>query len=308
MLQSTLLFAFTGLAAASTYYNSVKGVQKNLLLPGANSQALGLSLSGCDVGQVSCDTGCMPSNGECCGIGNGAYCDSGDYCVSNGCCEDGEICSGAPSGCDDGKEECGSFCIPEGSVCCDTGYCDAGDSCTSDGLCSPGGGDGGSGGGGGNNCYSFQEECGTGCMPEGSVCCDNGQYCFSGETCLSDGTCQFGSSGGDDDSTTFTFTDSEPSFTDSEPSFTDSGPSFTDSDIPSFTEPSFTEPSFSAPSLTVPSFTNTFPTLTDSPSPTGLRSGGDDSGGDSNSDKPDAAAANVPSILVGLLALVPLLL
>ncbi|KAM5360438.1 hypothetical protein ACJZ2D_013765 [Fusarium nematophilum] len=252
MLRSTLLLALVGLSAAtkSNNFNTRKAHQKGLALPGAGSQALVFSLTGsCLSSEIECDGGCIPSAGQCCDIGTGAYCEDGYYCISNGCCPDGEICSGAPSGCLEGKELCGIYCIPEGKVCCDTGYCDEGETCTSDGQCSLGGDGGGSGGGsGGNNCYSFQEECDDGCMPEGSVCCGNGKYCLSGETCMDDGTCRYGSGSGgsgggsgddgDDDDDSFSFT--EVSFT--EPSFTE----------PTFTEPSFTEPTFSAPSFTEP--------------------------------------------------------
>ncbi|KAF5008691.1 hypothetical protein FDECE_5047 [Fusarium decemcellulare] len=314
MLRSSLLLALSGLAAAAKSHNfsTNKAHQKSLLFPGTGSEALIFSLTGtCSSGEKECDSGCIELSAQCCNKGIGAYCEDGYYCSGSGCCPDGEICSGTPSGCQEGKEICGSYCIPEGKVCCDTGYCDEGESCTSDGQCSTGGssGSGGSGGSGGNNCYSFQEECDDGCMPKGSVCCGNGKYCFSGETCLNDGTCRFGSgsgggggSSGDDDDDSSSTTDDSDRFT-----FTEAESSTAEF---TFDEPSFTAPSFTAPTLdAVPTIDDDLSTLSSRPLPTGPVSGGDDGDSSSSSDNSDGAGIiNVPIVLVGLVALIPLLL
>jgi hypothetical protein len=44
------------------------------------------------VGYVDCGSKCMPPGNSCCG--DGIYCRPGTYCVVNGCCPIGEVCTG----------------------------------------------------------------------------------------------------------------------------------------------------------------------------------------------------------------------
>ncbi|KAL4729056.1 hypothetical protein ACLX1H_003464 [Fusarium chlamydosporum] len=204
MLRSTLLLALTGLTLASdtVYFSTHKADQKGLsLLSGFSPRPQFLSMaSTCDGGMKQCGNSCIASSGECCDTSAGTYCEDGYRCQATGCCEDGKLCSGPPSGCTKGKEMCGSFCMPEGKVCCLSGFCDEGEKCTSDGKCTAGSSSGGSSGssggssGGSSSCMSFEEQCGDGCMPKGMVCCNIG-YCLSGQTCTSDGKCRYGSGG-----------------------------------------------------------------------------------------------------------------
>ncbi|RSL61171.1 hypothetical protein CEP54_006401 [Fusarium duplospermum] len=335
MLRSTLLVSLSGLAAAASNYNfnSHQAHQKGLLIPGTGSQALTFSLTGtCTGSQKSCGDACIESGGECCSPSLGTYCESGTYCTASGCCPDGEICSGAPSGCAKGKELCGSYCMPEGKVCCGTGYCNEGQTCSlgecttgsgSSGGSSGGSGGGSSGGSSGANCYSFQEECDDGCMPKGSVCCGGGKYCFSGETCLSDGTCRYGSSGGGSSGGSSGGSDDDDDNDDDNSGSGSGGSSSDDDDDATITRPSLTEPTFSSPSFTEPSIEpaptiGEEPTFSSRPLPTGPVSGGpddDDDDGDSSSSSSNsnggstnAGAINVPNFFAGLVALVPLLL
>lgn len=201
MLPTLSLLAMAGLGAASfTNRNSLKGAQANLLLPGANSNAISMSLA-CSSFETECDGYCIPSDGVCCGDGDGAYCDTGYTCYTEGCCEDGETCDGPATGCNDGKELCGEYCVPEGSVCCEGSgsYCDSGETCTSDGFCETGSSstddsDTDTDSETTGECYSFQEECDGYCMPTGSVCCGDGYYCDAGETCGSGMLCETGDS------------------------------------------------------------------------------------------------------------------
>ncbi|KAH7147062.1 hypothetical protein B0J13DRAFT_442200 [Dactylonectria estremocensis] len=148
------------------------------------------SSSGCSDGYEICGDYCMPEGSVCCDT---FFCDAGETCTSDGYCYSSDNSSGS---CYSFQEECGDGCMPEGSVCCTTGYCYAGETCNNDGTCSLGGSGGDDDDSSGGSCYSYQEACGDGCMPEGSVCCDNGKYCLSGQTCVGDGTCTYG----DDDS------------------------------------------------------------------------------------------------------------
>lgn len=213
MVHISFLIGLAGLAAGRELLGLTahKGSQANLLLPGANSAAFSVSAS-CSSFEETCDGYCVPSGSICCSDGDGSYCDAGDYCQANGCCPEGETCSGDPTGCNAGKELCGDYCIPTGSVCCDDAgaYCDSGDTCTSDGYCEPGS-DGGEDEtlGGSGNCYSFQDECDGYCIPADSVCCGDGYYCDAGETCESDGTCTVSLGGSDDEDDE----DDEPQYT-----------------------------------------------------------------------------------------------
>ncbi|KAH8659754.1 hypothetical protein BGZ61DRAFT_465070 [Ilyonectria robusta] len=139
MTRFVLILALSGLSMGSlTGFSGRKGGQQSDFA-GIDNKPLSLSVS-CSSLETECDGYCIPSTGECCSYGDGSYCETGDYCTSGGCCEDGEICTGEATGCDEGKELCGDYCIPEGSVCCTDGsYCDSGETCTSDGFCTTGG-------------------------------------------------------------------------------------------------------------------------------------------------------------------------
>lgn len=178
---SVLLLAAAGLVAADslTAMNLGEASGRNVTLAGPGSVAFGVHSTddGCGLGMTTCDTNCMPLNGICCGLGNGAYCDIGYTCDSDGCCPVGKVCTGPPTGCEGDRDLCGEFCVPKGS--CSSGS---------------GGGSGGSGGDGG--CPTGYVPCDDECMPAGSVCCHNGYHCDAGQTCEPDFTCQIGGGGG----------------------------------------------------------------------------------------------------------------
>lgn len=108
------------------------------------------------------------------------------------------------STCDSDQTTCEvEYCMPLDASCCyegDGSYCDDGDYCVDGGCCELGEDCDGSLTA---ECADDEEECGWGCMPQGSVCCEEdstlGLYCDAGETC--DGVwCESGSgSGGDDE-------------------------------------------------------------------------------------------------------------
>ncbi|KAK0385208.1 hypothetical protein NLU13_7685 [Sarocladium strictum] len=315
MVRVAILFML-GTAASAGKLTAFKGKprnQKNLLPVGLSNEALNLGLADtCSSFEKVCDLDfCIPSIGTCCSEGNGAYCEIGKRCVENGCCPVGETCTGPPT-CEDGDEKiCGTFCIPEGADCCDSTegtFCDSPGTCTSSG-CSvgslrggsggsggSGGGSGGSGGSGGtleDECFDFQEKCGDGCIPKGSVCCPSGlEYCLSGQTCNNDGTCRRGGLGGG------------------------SGGSSSNDDDNDESDSLFTITSTSSTSTT------SSETFGSNSLPTGLVSGGPDdedssndsnddaprSGDDGNVNEPDAATMHGPSLFAAALALVPLLL
>ncbi|KAF4447549.1 hypothetical protein F53441_8933 [Fusarium austroafricanum] len=364
MLRSTIFLALAGLAVAtdSVYFSTPKAAQqKGLpLLSGFTPRPQVLAMMGsCNSGETECGNTCIPTSGQCCSRASGTYCEDGYHCQAQGCCEDGKLCNGPPTGCTEGKQLCGGYCIPKGKVCCLTGYCDEGEKCTSDGKCSGGGSSGGGGGssggssGGSDSCLSFQETCGDGCMPKGMVCCETGYclkgqtcgtagtcksggssgggsggssggsssgscasyqekcgsgcmpkgmvccdtgYCLSGQVCGNDGTCRYrsgggggGSSGGDADNDKFSITRNSPTLT---------------HDSPSFTAPSL-DP---VPTLDTDS---KFPSITAGAVPTGPRSGGDDDGsssGSSGSGGSNSGSILLPSFFMGLIAMIPLLL
>lgn len=182
---SALLLAAAGLVAAEglTAMNLGDVLGRGVTAAGLGSSAFGVhAVTGtCGIGEMDCDTGCMPLTGICCGLGNGAYCDIGYSCVSDGCCPVGKVCTGEPTGCEGDRDLCGEFCVPKGT-------------CTSGGG---GGGNGGGGSGGGDgSCPTGYEACDDACMPSGSVCCHNGYHCDAGQTCTADFKCQLGSGGG----------------------------------------------------------------------------------------------------------------
>ena len=110
-----------------------------------------------------CDGGCIPDWAQCCDFGGGGWCEPDLRCQKSnlGCCElDSNDCIGPGYDCENDDEKiCGEFCVPEDSVCCDSGfYCEAGEQCTA-----------------------------TGCIPEGAVSCGDGEFCGEGEECADDG-------------------------------------------------------------------------------------------------------------------------
>lgn len=130
--------------------------QRMLFAPGTSPGHAGVFLAAagaCDVSETTCETGCMPSGGVCCGDGTNTYCPSGTECRPNGCCPPGKAClgSGGPPTCGAARVRCGSGCMPLLGDCCSDGtYCPAYSKCSANGCASNvlGGGGGGSSGGG----------------------------------------------------------------------------------------------------------------------------------------------------------------
>ncbi|KAK4444785.1 hypothetical protein QBC34DRAFT_498102 [Podospora aff. communis PSN243] len=58
----------------------------------------------CLSSERSCGTSCIPSSASCCSASEGTFCPSGYRCDGDGCCENGEICSGPGLGCPRGSE------------------------------------------------------------------------------------------------------------------------------------------------------------------------------------------------------------
>lgn len=113
----------------------------------------------------SCDSGCIPEDGQCCSAGDGGWCGAGTSCESGGCCPNGDDCSGPAKSCGQNRVFCGDKCMPEGAACCsgENYFCGSGTTCTDDGLCSDMAN--------GPGCGSDEESCGSGCIPSGQVCC-----------------------------------------------------------------------------------------------------------------------------------------
>ncbi|KAJ4158706.1 uncharacterized protein LMH87_009220 [Akanthomyces muscarius] len=86
----------------------------------------------CLAGQVACDAECIDQSFECCHVGQGQACQAGYSCYSQGCCRQGQTCSGPPKGCTATTKMCDIGCIPKDRVCCDFGD---GSSCDSDTVC-----------------------------------------------------------------------------------------------------------------------------------------------------------------------------
>lgn len=327
MVRSALLFAVAAATAVSAEKHKPlmgqKLLQKNLLKLGMSQEAVNMGLNDCPIGQSVCDSDfCIPIAATCCDFGNGGYCEILETCSREGCCPVGRTCTGPPTECrESGKKLCGIYCIDEDGECCDEddgSYCSSGETCTSNG-CSGGssrggGGGGGSGGGSGGSggtpggsgeeeqCYSFQEECGDGCMPRGSTCCENQEeYCLPSQTCNNDGTCRrgsgFGGSGGDDDDDDDDAEESEASgssFSFPRPSASAGGGNDDDDDTP---------PSSGGGG----SGDDDDDDSNDDDRPV---SGGPDrpqSGGDGPQDE-DAATVHGPSLVAAAVALMPLLL
>ncbi|PTB56278.1 hypothetical protein M431DRAFT_111064 [Trichoderma harzianum CBS 226.95] len=313
---STLLLAAAGLAAADKLaaMNLGEASGRGITVAAPGSSDFGVhspfgvhSLSdGCGIGMTTCDSNCMPLTGICCGLGSGAYCDIGYTCESDGCCPVGKVCTGPPTGCEGDRDLCGEFCVPKGT-------------------CSSGGGGGGGGGSGGGDggCPTGYEACDDECMPTGSVCCHNGYHCDAGQTCTADFKCRIGSggggggsgggSGGDggDDQTTSRGGSSGSQTTYSlspnpEPTATSSTESnpFGGDDATTTSQDSFPEP-------TQPPATTSSSSSSSSGGSNGGSSGGSSgssSGGSNGGNGGSGGSIVAPSILVGLLALVPFVL
>lgn len=109
-----------------------------------------------------CDGGCIPNDALCCGEGSGGgWCEADETCHPDGfggCCLDdgsGDCAGPGPECFDDDQEVCGAYCVPAGSVCCDSGFfCAGNERCT-----------------------------GTGCVPADAVDCGEGKFCEAEEEC-----------------------------------------------------------------------------------------------------------------------------
>lgn len=114
-----------------------------------------------------------------------------------GCCQNGERCR--PPGSSEctrpGWAACKSrddMCAPPGADCCTDmfRYCPAGQQCYNSWCCP----------GGKTPCHKCEvrgrDECGDGCMPRGAVCCGQGYYCLTGQTCVGTSRCRESTGGG----------------------------------------------------------------------------------------------------------------
>ncbi|KAI0176542.1 hypothetical protein GGR52DRAFT_366404 [Hypoxylon sp. FL1284] len=98
----------------------------------------------CDIGEVTCENGCMPPDGVCCNDNTDEYCMAGTYCIPDACCPEGETCDeagfddddwyGDIDGCGSFETSCGDSCIPYDGICCDDEfhYCPYLGTCTKD--------------------------------------------------------------------------------------------------------------------------------------------------------------------------------
>ncbi|POR31069.1 hypothetical protein TPAR_08722, partial [Tolypocladium paradoxum] len=149
MISSGLMLALAGLAAATEM--SGYSVMSNPNADGLGGGFKGLNFAvgdSCDLAEKVCDRNyCIPTLGQCCAVGNGAYCKTGKYCVTGGCCDVGKVCRGPGGGCDAGEVTCGNFCIAAGGNCCNTAtgqWCEKGKTCVNGGTqCAVGGASGG---------------------------------------------------------------------------------------------------------------------------------------------------------------------
>jgi len=83
--------------------------------------------SSCESGERTCgSSGCIPSSATCCSASEGTFCPSGYRCDGDGCCENGELCSGPGLSCPNGSERCGLDCVLEGE--CSSGGSGSGSS------------------------------------------------------------------------------------------------------------------------------------------------------------------------------------
>lgn len=134
------------------------------------------SATDCPRDTNSCDSGCIPDDGQCCDTGDGGWCGAGTSCLSNGCCPDGEDRTGPATSCGEDGVFCGDKCMPEGAECCpgENYFCGSGSTCTDDGLCSDESDS--------PACGDDEESCGSGCIPSGQICCET-YYCPVGYSC-----------------------------------------------------------------------------------------------------------------------------
>ncbi|KAJ6782458.1 hypothetical protein PWT90_04821 [Aphanocladium album] len=86
----------------------------------------------CFKSQIACDSECIDSSFVCCNVGQGQACQEGYSCYSQGCCRNGQTCSGPPKGCTATTKMCDVGCIPKDRTCCNFGD---GSSCDSDTVC-----------------------------------------------------------------------------------------------------------------------------------------------------------------------------
>ncbi|KAK5989537.1 hypothetical protein PT974_11064 [Cladobotryum mycophilum] len=187
---TTVLLALASLASAQNWVGltTPPAPRDTLMLPGLGSSLYGsiALVGGCDASQRSCDGKCMPLTGNCCGLGNGSYCELGYTCGKSGCCPIGKTCnSDGPLTCTAGKTLCGNVCITQGSVCCDKSagtWCNSGETCAAGGKCTPRSGSS-------STCSASQKLCGSGCIPTDAVCCNNGFFCDAGEICSANNKC-----------------------------------------------------------------------------------------------------------------------
>ena len=148
-------------------------------LPEGNTlQALLLRQTATDCPQntINCDSGCILEDGQCCDTGDGGWCGAGTSCQAEGCCPDGEDCSGPATSCGEENVFCGDKCMPKGAECCsgENYFCGSGTTCTEDGLCSEGSDS--------PSCGEVEESCGSGCIPFGQVCCET-YHCPAAYSC-----------------------------------------------------------------------------------------------------------------------------
>lgn len=112
----------------------------------------------CFKSQTACDGQCIDGMYVCCNVGQGQACQPGYTCYSQGCCREGQTCSGPPKGCTATTKVCDIGCIPKDRTCCgygDGSSCDSDTVCLASGLCGrqqselgpSSGGDKGGGGG-----------------------------------------------------------------------------------------------------------------------------------------------------------------
>ena len=309
MLQNTLILALAGVASATAPFAFTRhhaGPSRLLASTSNNPRLMFGAQDTCYSFQEECDSfWCIPIGGECCGDGNGAYCEIGTYCQTDGCCPIGQTCSGPPTGCtSDDKELCDGYCIPVGSECCGDGYyCDAGETCTSDGFCESGSSDDDESA----SCDSDQAVCDGYCIPDDAVCCGDGYYCDAGETCTDDGYCDPPIGDDDDDE------DEEVSPTDDDDTASET---YTLEPLPTETtteeETSTTEEETTTTTEEETSTTEEPTTTTEEETTTTEESSAENTddviGGGSGDGDTGAGSMLVPSFLMGLIALIPLAL
>lgn len=146
-------FALLLLGSASAVLGQ-EARQRMLFVPGPSEGQAGVFLAAagsCAGSETTCETGCMPSGGVCCGDGTNTYCPAGTECRPSACCPPGKHClgGGGPPTCGVGRVLCGSGCMPLLGDCCNDGtYCPAYSQCSANGCAANVLGGGGFDGGG----------------------------------------------------------------------------------------------------------------------------------------------------------------